>query len=762
MDQAGARPAWLGQNRAGTFSDSGDNVAINVGTLTALLKLDASGFAKGATTALKETEKLAKGFEQIGKKAAQLGAAMTAPVVLALRAAAKHSPEVQAQLDRVNRAFAALAEQVARAVLPVVRQFADGIASVARWLNDMNPETKKAVAHYAELAAKVALAVAAFGQVAGVVGTVAKLGTLLLGPFGMALAAAAALVVAAALVTQAWEDNLLGIREKFAAVWGWITSKVSVVGDAFASVLKFVVGIFAGTLRTLGDAWAGFLKFIGKDAPDSGGLFKDLADWMEHLTTRNGLVEMVDDFRDTWSSASAYVNKSLDTLQAKAAKLVEELRKQFQSGEGLYAASESEKEIRARLEPVERASGVAGPSMEHAQSMMDRARAQPITMQVHNDAVARADQAMNDLATTVGSKLVSRLGTAGSLANSAAEGMATAGPWGALISVFADIVSRSKQFSDAVAYLEDGCKMIADSFGRIFGSGSKINAASNDLIAGILDVFNPLFDAISDIVGVIAPVIQVVQKTLAPAFAVLGVVFKGVGLVLKGVASVLLGVLMALASVYNGVLEVVASVIEIFDGNAARDFRKNKADTAAIQKQMDDLWKPATDAQDHLADSAGNAAEAADKLTQSLTNVPTGFKVAQARFDSIVAGLGGSTVAAAAGTSTPPAVSAAVAAIDGVAARDQEQREQRLPAHKRSRNARDDAEDIPHFAAGGIVTRPTIALIGEAGPEAVVPLSGGAGGAGITIQNLTVVANDPDQLVRQLKRANRRNGFRQQ
>ena len=29
---------------------------------------------------------------------------------------------------------------------------------------------------------------------------------------------------------------------------------------------------------------------------------------------------------------------------------------------------------------------------------------------------------------------------------------------------------------------------------------------------------------------------------------------------------------------------------------------------------------------------------------------------------------------------------------------------------------------MPHFAGGGVVTRPTIALIGEDGPEAVVPL----------------------------------------
>jgi hypothetical protein len=38
--------------------------------------------------------------------------------------------------------------------------------------------------------------------------------------------------------------------------------------------------------------------------------------------------------------------------------------------------------------------------------------------------------------------------------------------------------------------------------------------------------------------------------------------------------------------------------------------------------------------------------------------------------------------------------------------------------------------DIPMLAAGGFVTQPTLALIGEAGPEAVIPLSGGAGGYG--------------------------------
>lgn len=40
---------------------------------------------------------------------------------------------------------------------------------------------------------------------------------------------------------------------------------------------------------------------------------------------------------------------------------------------------------------------------------------------------------------------------------------------------------------------------------------------------------------------------------------------------------------------------------------------------------------------------------------------------------------------------------------------------------------------IPKFASGGIVSRPTIGMIGEAGPEAIIPLS--KGGFGVTINN---------------------------
>ncbi len=66
------------------------------------------------------------------------------------------------------------------------------------------------------------------------------------------------------------------------------------------------------------------------------------------------------------------------------------------------------------------------------------------------------------------------------------------------------------------------------------------------------------------------------------------------------------------------------------------------------------------------------------------------------------------------------------------------------------------------LAQGGIVTSPTTALIGEAGPEAVVPLDQLQSGMNITINITAGMGTDPaalgDEIVNVLQRYNRRNG----
>jgi hypothetical protein len=69
--------------------------------------------------------------------------------------------------------------------------------------------------------------------------------------------------------------------------------------------------------------------------------------------------------------------------------------------------------------------------------------------------------------------------------------------------------------------------------------------------------------------------------------------------------------------------------------------------------------------------------------------------------------------------------------------------------------------NIPMLAAGGIVTSPTLAMIGERGPEAVIPLTGPnaggglMGGGGVTIN---VNGGDPQSVVNALRTYMRQNG----
>ena len=60
------------------------------------------------------------------------------------------------------------------------------------------------------------------------------------------------------------------------------------------------------------------------------------------------------------------------------------------------------------------------------------------------------------------------------------------------------------------------------------------------------------------------------------------------------------------------------------------------------------------------------------------------------------------------------------------------------------------------LAEGGIVTSPTLAMIGERGPEAVVPLDRYRGNGGDIY--VTVQGGDPNAVVDALRRYQRQNG----
>jgi TP901 family phage tail tape measure protein len=62
------------------------------------------------------------------------------------------------------------------------------------------------------------------------------------------------------------------------------------------------------------------------------------------------------------------------------------------------------------------------------------------------------------------------------------------------------------------------------------------------------------------------------------------------------------------------------------------------------------------------------------------------------------------------------------------------------------------------FANGGIVTSPVVGLVGEAGPEAIIPLDRLGSMGGQTVINVTVTSADPQAVVEALRRYTRANG----
>ena len=73
-----------------------------------------------------------------------------------------------------------------------------------------------------------------------------------------------------------------------------------------------------------------------------------------------------------------------------------------------------------------------------------------------------------------------------------------------------------------------------------------------------------------------------------------------------------------------------------------------------------------------------------------------------------------------------------------------------------------DVPDIPMLAEGGIVNSATLAMIGESGPEAVIPLDRASGmglaGGGSTSITLNVNGGDPNSIVRALQQYTRNTG----
>lgn len=210
----------------------------------------------------------------------------------------------------------------------------------------------------------------------------------------------------------------------------------------------------------------------------------------------------------------------------------------------------------------------------------------------------------------------------------------------------------------------------------------------------ISSIVGQVFGAIVSAIEFAAPIIGAIATVAFPAIATAaGVLFTAIDVAMKGIG----GVVEVAGTIITGVVEAVIAVWEGlvgFFGGVVRDFRGIG----------DRLFRP-------IGDGFDAAIGVVKGIWNAFVRFWNGIQLTIPRVDiPLVGPVGGFTIG--------------------------------LP-------------DLPMLAAGGIVTKPTLAMIGEAGPEAVIPLDRAQ--APTIIVNVTVQgdlrADDPASLADAVRRS---------
>ena len=301
-----------------------------------------------------------------------------------------------------------------------------------------------------------------------------------------------------------------------------------------------------------------------------------------------------------------------------------------------------------------------------------------------------------------------------------------------------------------VTYIQQNWGGIVTYLGDVFGTLKDIVVVSLTTIASVIAdklsaakaVFVKIVDGIQDAWGKFGGNITTVVQG---AFQIVTGIIRGALQVIRGVVHTVLALVTGdWSGAWNGLKEIVAGVWTAIQTSVSGGLTIIKgllgAAWTAIKLAASAAWASIRD----------DVSSKFDKIVDVIRGVPGkiaglagGFKDAgKAIIDGLISGISTATgfVTGIAGSIWNVLKGLINTAIDQI----NTALEFSIPVPGPLPDIPINAPNIPRLATGGIVNRPTLALIGESGPEAVVPLdrrSGRApvaGGVNITVENMHV------------------------
>ncbi len=320
------------------------------------------------------------------------------------------------------------------------------------------------------------------------------------------------------------------------------------------------------------------------------------------------------------------------------------------------------------------------------------------------------------------------------------------GALGGIIGVIIELVTKTEAFAYV---LENVNKIIGFAVGLL----DKLLIGVKPLVAVIAQINEVFFNTLAPLFSILGQALQPIGAVLIPMIAMfksfgiiitsfteilrplidmLDIAFAGLYYALMGVALVMMAQAWAVGQVWNLMVNALVGVLELIGkipgvgkavDKAISALEDTLVNTQLLEDQMTSMLNTSWDEAKNQANAQAEATAAVEETTEAMhqmreemINVPEGYKVALARFTAMAADTTQITTGGA----------------------------------------------VTRLARGGIVTKPTYALVGEAGPEAVIPLSRmGVGGNASTIHIETVIiqTDNIEDMARQIEQIADRNAF---
>ncbi len=287
-------------------------------------------------------------------------------------------------------------------------------------------------------------------------------------------------------------------------------------------------------------------------------------------------------------------------------------------------------------------------------------------------------------------RFAAAFGELSSLISTFQQGLAAGGLGGAFAAVVADLLTRSQQFARLVEVLNGIIGMVADVIGKLAEPFIPLLGAISMVVSSGLQALTPALQSLTafiqplvpsvvvlgELFAGLAPVISLVVQYLMlvvnPLQLLAGPVLKALFEVLRFASTVILKVMKGLGDAWNGIVGAIQSVfrkladISVFGAKPlsfldgwADGLERAKVDTEAMARALQALtgmtYEAALEQANQTAEVVRNRKEL-QRATESLSNVPSIWKVALARLEAQDPGgpLGGPAPSVPIPTAPPP------------------------------------------------------------------------------------------------------------